>query len=104
MRSDAFLFVYDITNPESLHMLDPYMTMTDIESEHRQDTGQVPLVKIVAGNKCDLPRAVSAQQGLQWAHARGCGFMETSALEQVNIEETFLRMWTPLLWRNPCPR
>ncbi|PHH66315.1 hypothetical protein CDD81_7908 [Ophiocordyceps australis] len=51
----------------------------------------VPPVKIVAGNKCDLQqsRQVPAAQGLEWARKRGCGFMETSARLEVNIEETF---------------
>ncbi|KAI0968445.1 P-loop containing nucleoside triphosphate hydrolase protein [Xylaria arbuscula] len=51
----------------------------------------VPPVKIVAGNKCDLQesRQVSAASGLEWARSRGCGFMETSARLEVNIEETF---------------
>lgn len=48
-------------------------------------------VKIVAGNKCDLKesRVVSSRTGLEWARKRRCGFMETSAREMVNIEETF---------------
>ncbi|KAI0165278.1 ras-domain-containing protein [Hypoxylon sp. FL1284] len=48
-------------------------------------------VKIVAGNKCDLQesRQVPAALGLEWARKRGCGFMETSARLEVNIEETF---------------
>ncbi|CAJ2508874.1 Uu.00g139000.m01.CDS01 [Anthostomella pinea] len=51
----------------------------------------IPPVKIVAGNKCDLQesRQVSAASGLDWARKRGCGFMETSARLEVNIEETF---------------
>ncbi|KAK1774924.1 putative ras [Copromyces sp. CBS 386.78] len=51
----------------------------------------IPPVKIVAGNKCDLSenRVVPAATGLEWARARGCGFMETSARLEVNIEETF---------------
>ncbi|KAK4247184.1 P-loop containing nucleoside triphosphate hydrolase protein [Corynascus novoguineensis] len=51
----------------------------------------VPPVKIVAGNKCDLQesRRVPAAAGLEWARRRGCGFMETSARLEVNIEETF---------------
>lgn len=51
----------------------------------------VPPVKIVAGNKCDLQdsRRVPAAVGLDWARRRGCGFMETSARLEVNIEETF---------------
>ncbi|SPO01377.1 related to GTPase Ras2p [Cephalotrichum gorgonifer] len=51
----------------------------------------VPPVKIVAGNKCDLQesRQVPAAMGLEWSRRRGCGFMETSARNEVNIEETF---------------
>ena len=50
-------------------------------------------VCLVAGNKCDLQgmRQVSARDGLEWARSRGYGFMETSAREMVNIEETFAR-------------
>ena len=52
-----------------------------------------PPVKIVAGNKCDLKddRIISSRDGLEYARKHGCGFMETSAREMVNIEETFAR-------------
>jgi GTPase KRas protein len=55
--------------------------------------GLPPPVKIVAGNKCDLKdgRAVTSREGLEYARKNGCGFMETSAREMVNIEETFAR-------------
>ncbi|KAL2268395.1 hypothetical protein VTJ83DRAFT_3241 [Remersonia thermophila] len=51
----------------------------------------VPPIKVVAGNKVDLQdsRQVPATVGLDWARRRGCGFMETSARMEVNIEETF---------------
>jgi hypothetical protein len=113
--------VYDITNQPSLEALDYFMDMIDIETEQRfEDTqrlleesrddnrynynnnnngqglqvGMPPPVKIVAGNKCDLKesRVVSARDGLEYARKHGCGFMETSAREMVNIEETFARM------------
>lgn len=56
--------------------------------------GMPPPVKIVAGNKCDLKdgRAVTSRDGLEYARRHGCGFMETSAREMVNIEETFACM------------
>lgn len=68
------------------------MKKGDIRGEIRQ-----PPVKIVAGNKCDLKeqRVITSRQGLEWARARNCGFMETSAREMVNIEETFARELTP---------
>ena len=64
-----------------------------METEARQDAGRLAPVCIVAGNKCDLKeeRRVSAREGLEWARAHGCGFMETSARECVNVEETFTR-------------
>lgn len=115
LRSDAFLLVYDITNLNSLRVLQEFNDLIDIEAETRMDawerdqtvgrkrgkgggggaagadTGPVKPVKIVAGNKCDLQesRQVSAQMGLEWARKHGCGFMETSARNTVNIEETF---------------
>ncbi|KAL1995390.1 hypothetical protein VTN49DRAFT_1577 [Thermomyces lanuginosus] len=117
LRSDAFVLVYDITNPSSLDALDYFMDMLDIEREQREENtirlvqdevntskknkgevdlsgvqiGMPPPVRIVVGNKCDLKdaRAVEAKQGLEYARSRGAAFMETSAREMVNIEETF---------------
>jgi GTPase KRas len=114
LRSDAFLLVYDITNRESLEVLNEFNDLIDIEAETRMDAwdreyreqkgkgkgrsagatgekGPVKPIKIVAGNKCDLQesRQVPAQVGLEWARKHGCGFMETSARNTVNIEETF---------------
>ncbi|GES65554.1 Ras small monomeric GTPase [Aspergillus terreus] len=107
LKSDAFLLVYDITNAASLGALDYFMDLIDIEAEqrledndrlrkelgdsaHGLDVGMPPPVKIVAGNKCDLKdaRAIAARDGLEYARQHGCGFMETSAREMVNIEET----------------
>jgi GTPase SAR1 family protein len=111
LGADAFLLVYDITSPASLDALGYFNDLIDMEAETRLDNAAralkagvspagggagsgaktVPPVKIVAGNKCDLQesRLVSAQTGLEWARRRGCGFMETSARLEVNIEETF---------------
>ena len=112
LNSDAFLLVYDITQEDTLHALTHYAEMIDIEIDHRiednaaliKDRGSMMTerdrrrikampVKIVAGNKCDLreDRQISSRVGLDWARRRGCGFMETSAREMVNIEETFAR-------------
>ncbi|OKL63459.1 hypothetical protein UA08_02076 [Talaromyces atroroseus] len=108
LKSDAFLLVYDITHGPSLEALDYFMDMIDIETEQRLEDNQrlmrelgrkaqnrpvglPPPVKIVAGNKCDLKEAriISARDGLEYARKHGSGFMETSAREMVNIEETF---------------
>jgi GTPase KRas protein len=107
LHSDAFLLVYDITSASSLQQLGYFNDLIDMETETRLENAvhdarrnlsaamhsppYVRPIKIVAGNKCDLQaqRQVSAQTGLEWARAHGCGFMETSARNSVNIEETF---------------
>lgn len=116
LGADAFLMVYDITSTASLDALGYFNDLIDMETETRLDNAArarkagyhpaaaaadeygagataktVPPVKFMAGNKCDLQesRQVSAATGLDWARRRGCGFMETSARLEVNIEETF---------------
>ncbi|KAJ5738292.1 hypothetical protein N7493_001447 [Penicillium malachiteum] len=109
LQSDAFLLVYDITNPTTLNALDHFIDLIGLEADQRLEDnehlrkdlgdqagpglGLPPPVMIVAGNKCDLKdgRAVSSREGLEYARKHGCGFMETSAREMVNIEETFAR-------------
>jgi GTPase KRas protein len=117
LSSDAFLLVYDITSLPSLAALDHFNALIDMEAETRQDSGRTAPVKIVAANKCDLQgaRQVSAQVGLDWARRNGCGFMETSAREMVNVEETFALLvrrvvearrkgTAPPQWRAPAGR
>jgi GTPase KRas protein len=92
LEADAYLLVYDITTSDSLAALDYFNDLIEMESEERLSRpGAVPHVKIVAGNKCDLAnaRSVTSAQGLVWARDHECGFMETSARNVVNIEETF---------------
>lgn len=107
--------------------------MIDIEAENRLEENQrllrekgskvrgqrelgwrFPPIKIIAGNKCDLKdsRVVSSKVGWEWAKSKNCGFMETSAREMVNIEETFACEFlsTPMLRadantrRSNCPQ
>ncbi|KAL4995690.1 P-loop containing nucleoside triphosphate hydrolase protein [Aspergillus recurvatus] len=108
LKSDAFLLVYDITSESSLSALDYFMDMIEMETDQRTEDnlrllrelgdsargvefGMAAPVKIVAGNKCDLKdsRVISAKDGLEYARKHNSGFMETSAREMVNIEETF---------------
>lgn len=58
------------------------------------DVGMPAPIIMLAGNKCDLKdsRVVAAKDGLEYARQHGCGFMETSARDLVNIEETFACM------------
>lgn len=103
LESDAYLLVYDITNRDTLTALDYFNDLVEMQAESKPP-GSVPHIKIVAGNKCDLAdiRQVTSAEGLQWARANGCGFMETSARNVVNIEETFaceLQLFTSWLYQ-----
>ncbi|KAL3470814.1 P-loop containing nucleoside triphosphate hydrolase protein [Aspergillus californicus] len=108
LKSDAFLLVYDITSEFSLSSLDYFMDMIEMETDQRAEdnmrlleqlgdsargveVGMAAPIRIVAGNKCDLKdnRVISARDGLEYARKHNSGFMETSAREMVNIEETF---------------
>ncbi|CAN6674472.1 ras-like protein 2 [Trichomonascus vanleenenianus] len=90
MSIDAYLLVYDITSRTSLENLEHFDELITKNLDIRPPGVPAP-VKVVAGNKCDLSehREISSQEGLAWAKAHGCGFMETSAKAMVNIEETF---------------
>lgn len=96
LHSDAFLLVYDITSAATLPALTHFIDLISMETDERLDRGGVAPVKMVVGNKCDLGkvegmRKIDAKTGLTWARDRGCGFMETSARDMVNVEETFQR-------------
>ncbi|KAM3081258.1 hypothetical protein ACMFMG_005214 [Clarireedia jacksonii] len=114
-KSDAFLLVYDITSWASLEQLAYFDELIEMEREVRgeereerrrrraggrekererdrdgRERGEMEKeydllepVKFVAGNKCDL------HGSREWARSHNCGFMETSARNMVNIEETF---------------
>lgn len=99
LNSDAFLLVYDITNPQSMEALNFFIDLIEVEREARLERGECWPAIMVVGNKCDLQaqRQVGSRDGFEWAKLRGFGFMETSAREMVNIEETFAGEETALV-------
>ena len=57
------------------------------------------IVKILIGNKCDLDedRKVSYQEGKEFAESFGLEFLETSAKQKINIDETFIKLTKSIL-------
>ena len=82
------LLVYDITRTDSFDNLKFWIKQI-------QDRGPVDVKNImILGNKCDMEekRQISKEQGEAFAKENGLSFLETSAKNNVNIEEAFLQM------------
>jgi GTPase SAR1 family protein len=85
------VLVYDITSKSSFEELDVFIELIDKVFEDG-----VPMVLV--GNKCDLEeeREVEKQEGEERAKELRCDFMEVSAKEGLNIDETFIKLITSI--------
>lgn len=56
------------------------------------------MVIVLVGNKCDLvnSREIKQEDGQSLAELEGISFLETSAKENLNVEEAFLQMITQI--------
>lgn len=82
--SHCIIMVYDVTNAESFEKLPSWLR--DVKQYCAAD---VPIVLI--GNKADMARhrQVSTAEGMQLAASLGCDFFETSAKEDIKVEDAF---------------
>ncbi|KAK8845858.1 hypothetical protein M9Y10_020784 [Tritrichomonas musculus] len=89
--SGAILF-YDVTDPISFNSLPQWL------HELRKDAVK-NLVIILVGNKCDLEdkRKISTEKGVKFAKKEKLLFIEASALESINVNETFVYLFTEIL-------
>jgi len=78
------LLVYDITRRETFNHLTTWL------EDARQHSNSNMTIMLI-GNKCDLEsrRAVSKEEGEQFAKEHGLFFLETSAKTAANVEEAF---------------
>ncbi|GAA0151545.1 small GTPase [Lithospermum erythrorhizon] len=81
------LLVYDITRRESFDHLVSWL-------EDARKTANPNMTIVLVGNKCDLAhrRAVSTEEGEQFAKEHGLIFMEASARNGQNVEEAFTKL------------
>jgi len=79
------LLVYDITRRETFNHLTSWL---DDARQHSNSNMTIMLI----GNKTDLEhrRAVSLEEGQQFANDHGLIFLETSAKTAANVEEAFI--------------
>lgn len=81
------IVVYDVTNRDSFNNVKNWMgEITRYASEN--------VNRLLIGNKCDIDskKAVSTEEGKELADSLGIPFMETSAKNSTNVEQSFLRM------------
>ena len=79
----GIIIVYDVTNHTSFEKVGDWI------QEVRRYVPSVPLM--IIGNKCDMEdkRQVSTEEGRELADKHGLIFLETSAKNNTNIENTF---------------
>jgi len=94
--ADGFILVYSIDNKESFQS-----TKTRYERILKLKGGQKVSI-VVVGNKCDLDdrRQVSRDEAEKYCKSNNINFLEASALNTINVKETFLLVARGLLQIN----
>lgn len=88
--ADGILLVYDKNNRESFEHIDSWM-------EEVNRCSAESAVKLLVGNKADLAREVSTEEGAAKARSYGLQFIETSAKAAFQVDAAFLAMARELL-------
>jgi GTPase SAR1 family protein len=113
---DAFLIAYSVDSRasfnEAVALHERILRLRPKKVLPRKDTSdsalslttpfQCPVLMVA--NKKDLPsgfRRVTYEQGAYIAHQRRCGFMETSARRDENVEQAFLAVLNLFINQNP---
>ncbi|XP_066575711.1 ras-related protein Rab-10 [Amia ocellicauda] len=91
----GLLIIYDITNVLSFDNVVWWMKDVDVNAGENVD-------RIILGNKCDLEdkRVISKEKGQQLAWEHGVKFFETSAKDNINIEQAFSILVEDILKKN----
>eukprot|EP01035_Chromulina_nebulosa_P017329 gene17329-22873_t len=85
----GILLVYDVTDRQTFESIRNWYTLIQM---HANENIKVILI----GNKCDLSdqRMVSFEEGESLANECNIHFYETSAIENINVEKSFLTITT----------
>eukprot|EP01039_Chlorochromonas_danica_P009481 gene9481-10472_t len=86
-NSQGILLVYDITDRNTFNNIRNWVSQIQLHAD-------VNVNKILIGNKCDLTRqrVVTFEEGENLAKEFGIPFFETSAMNNINVDDAFLRI------------
>ncbi|XP_065897376.1 ras-related protein Rab-13-like isoform X1 [Dysidea avara] len=89
----GIVLVYDITDEAS------FIKISQLMGEIKEECHDA--VFMVVGNKCDLEssRVISKEKGESFADEHGCKYMETSASDNVNVNEMIMEVAETVLSR-----
>lgn len=90
--ANGILLVYDITNPKSFDNISKWLRNIN---EHASEDVE----RMLIGNKCDMDdkRLISEERGKNVATENGIKFFETSAKDNINIEQAFITLAEDIL-------
>eukprot|EP00047_Mylnosiga_fluctuans_P003032 m.227098 g.227098 ORF g.227098 m.227098 type:complete len:204 (-) comp11531_c0_seq1:83-694(-) len=91
------ILVYDVSRRESFDHISLWMNEVDMYSTAPN------MVKMLVGNKIDLPRVIDTAEGLEFAHKHSMLFIECSAKTRKGVQQAFEELTqkvldTPDLW------
>jgi len=92
-NGDGFLLVYSVTDRWSSHSLTAFREqILAVKRQKQRIIPEIPMVLV--GNKCDLEdeRQVSYQDGKKIAASFFCPFFETSAKNDIGVDEVFTNL------------
>ncbi|CAM9262120.1 unnamed protein product [Chrysoparadoxa australica] len=94
-RAEGFVLVYDVCSRASFESLDRWM-------KDAKDQGKKDCDIVICGNKCDVragSRSVQESEGKEFASQHMVPYFETSAKDNINIDEVFYLLARSIMTR-----
>ncbi|ELP88908.1 hypothetical protein EIN_476200 [Entamoeba invadens IP1] len=90
--SNGVIVVYDCTDRKTFENCKSWLDESAAEISKSA-------VRLLVGNKCDMQKTVSTEDGADFAKSQDISFMEVSAKNNTNVQEAFVFIITEVLKR-----